>query len=280
MVIEGVDGVALRRGPGHLPTTGLPGERRNCAIAAHRDGWFQRLPEVRVGDAVHVQTMEGAYEYVVGEKKVVTPDRSDLLNRGRKPYLTLITCTGPGYPRSAYRLLVFCKLRDPSSNDVTEGGAADRTETAVVPALLRTKLAQQQKTGPVAAGRPVAARPAAAGRAAVPSKAPKARVLVAAHRPAVSRRAKPVQPPSPRKPRARTIARAAAAAKRAEKRAAASVSKAPPPAPAAPPSPVVERQPDLDTPGTGEPAGDAPAAEEPADGGDSAQEETFPEADD
>jgi sortase A len=111
IVVEGVDGRALRRGPGHLPGTALPGENRNCAIAAHRDGWFRRLPEVRAGDPIWVETPDSLYKYVVEEKRVVTPDRGDLLKRGEKPHLTLITCTGPGYPRSAYRLLVFCDLR-------------------------------------------------------------------------------------------------------------------------------------------------------------------------
>jgi LPXTG-site transpeptidase (sortase) family protein len=111
VVVEGIDRYALRRGPGRLPKTGMPGEWRNCAIAAHRDGWFQRLPEVRVGDAIWVETPEAVYKYAVREKRVVTPDRSDLLEQGLNPVLTLITCTGPGYPRSRYRLLVFCDLR-------------------------------------------------------------------------------------------------------------------------------------------------------------------------
>jgi sortase A len=111
IVVEGVSRVALRQGPGRLPTTGFPGENRNCAIAAHRDGWFRRLPDVRAGDPVWVETPGRRYEYVVEEKRVVTPDRGDLLRRGPNPVLTLITCTGPGYPRSTHRLLVFCRLR-------------------------------------------------------------------------------------------------------------------------------------------------------------------------
>lgn len=111
IVVEGTDKVSLRRGPGHLRETGIPGESRNCAFAAHRDGWFLRLPEVRRGDVVSVETQQGRYLYTVGEKKVVTPDRVDLLDQGPRPALTLITCTGPGYPRSKLRLLVFCSLK-------------------------------------------------------------------------------------------------------------------------------------------------------------------------
>lgn len=119
IVVEGADRLSLRKGPGHLSQTGRPGERRNCAIAAHRDAWFERLHEVRPGDTVWVESTASQYEYVVAETRVVTPDRGDLLNRGAVPVLTLITCTGPGYPRSRYRLLVFCNLRTTSSRQLT-----------------------------------------------------------------------------------------------------------------------------------------------------------------
>ena len=111
IVVEGTDRISLRRGPGHLPNTGIPGESRNCAFAAHRDGWFLRLPEVRSGDAVTVDTKQGRYIYTVGSRQVVNPNRVDLLDQGPRPVLTLITCTGSGYPHSKQRLLVFCSLK-------------------------------------------------------------------------------------------------------------------------------------------------------------------------
>jgi LPXTG-site transpeptidase (sortase) family protein len=111
MVVEGIDAIALRRGPGHLPQTARPGESGNCVIAAHRDGWFRRLEEVQPGDVIGLETPDCGYEYVVDEKKVVDPDRGDLLATSDYPTVTLITCTGPGYPHSAYRLLVFCRLQ-------------------------------------------------------------------------------------------------------------------------------------------------------------------------
>ena len=111
IVLDGVGPTALRRGPGHLPETRRPGESGNCAIAAHRDGWFRRLPELEVGDVVDVETPDCAYEYVVDEKRVVEPHRTDLLLTGEYPMLTLITCTGPRHPYSIHRLLVFCHLQ-------------------------------------------------------------------------------------------------------------------------------------------------------------------------
>ena len=111
IVVDDVDATSLRRGPGHLPETSLPGESGNCAIAAHRDGWFSRLPELRPGDLVRLETPDCGYEYRVVEKRVVKPNRTDLLEPRRYPALTLITCTGPMRPRSLYRLLVFCRLQ-------------------------------------------------------------------------------------------------------------------------------------------------------------------------
>lgn len=110
MVVDGIDAVALRRGPGHLPQTSGPGETGDCVIAAHRDGWFRDLQGVQPGDPVYLASQDCAYEYVVDEKRVVLPDRADMLRTGDYPRLTLITCTGPGYPHSTERLLVFCHL--------------------------------------------------------------------------------------------------------------------------------------------------------------------------
>lgn len=111
LVVEGDDDLSLRRGPGHLPATGFPGENRNCVIAGHRDAWFRRLHEVKKGDPVWLETRDYLFKYTVEEEQVVLPNRVDLLDRGANPILTLVTCTGPDYPHSKYRLLVFCRLR-------------------------------------------------------------------------------------------------------------------------------------------------------------------------
>jgi len=109
IVVEGTATSDLRRGPGHIPGTGLPGGPGNCAIAAHRARWFRRLPDVKPGDIVSLETPTYRYRYVVEEKRLVTPDRGDLLNRGSRPQLTLITCDAPTSD-AARRVLVFCRL--------------------------------------------------------------------------------------------------------------------------------------------------------------------------
>jgi LPXTG-site transpeptidase (sortase) family protein len=80
-------------------------------IAAHRDGWFRRLHELKSGDAVWLETRDNLFKYTVDDKQTVLPNRADLLETGKSPVLTLVTCTGPNYPHSKYRLLVFCRLQ-------------------------------------------------------------------------------------------------------------------------------------------------------------------------
>lgn len=109
IVIEGVSVSTLRRGPGRLPGTARPGENGNCAIAAHRAHWFRRVPELKKGDAVWLDTPHHTLQYAVTERKVVTPDRGDLLQRANGRFLTLITCDVPRAD-APYRVLVFCRL--------------------------------------------------------------------------------------------------------------------------------------------------------------------------
>src|SRR5947209_8230775 len=45
-VVEGTDAKDLRRGPGHLKGTALPGENGNCVIAGHRDTHFRILKDI------------------------------------------------------------------------------------------------------------------------------------------------------------------------------------------------------------------------------------------
>ena len=55
-VVEGTDQKELKRGPGHMPGTALPGVDGNCVIAGHRDTHFRPLESVREGDEVELET--------------------------------------------------------------------------------------------------------------------------------------------------------------------------------------------------------------------------------
>src|SRR6185437_11494176 len=39
MIVGDITSTALAEGPGHVPSTALPGENGNCVLAAHRNVW-------------------------------------------------------------------------------------------------------------------------------------------------------------------------------------------------------------------------------------------------
>jgi sortase A len=93
VVAEGVSNATLRRAVGHIPGTALPWEPDgNVGLAAHRDTFFWRLKDVKVGDALRLVTPRGRFDYVVRSLEVVDPARADLLDRRERPTLTLVTC--------------------------------------------------------------------------------------------------------------------------------------------------------------------------------------------
>jgi sortase A len=96
-VISGDDAEALDLAVGHLSDTPLPWERGNSAVAAHRDGIFRPLQQIRRGDLVRMRTTHGDFEYVVRGTKIVQPDDLSVLDPGRTDSLTLITCYPFGY---------------------------------------------------------------------------------------------------------------------------------------------------------------------------------------
>jgi sortase A len=91
-VLSGDDDATLDVAVGHLPDTPLPWEPGNSAFAAHRDGLFRPLRNIRVGDEVRVKTLRGEFTYRVRETKVVLPTDLSVLASSDAPTLTLITC--------------------------------------------------------------------------------------------------------------------------------------------------------------------------------------------
>ena len=91
-VIEGDDKDELRRGPGHLPGTALPGADGNCIIAGHRDTHFRVLKDIKAGDDIVLETARGKYLYRVLNTRVVSPSNKDPLNPTADAVLNLITC--------------------------------------------------------------------------------------------------------------------------------------------------------------------------------------------
>ncbi|MFA5800890.1 MAG: class E sortase [Thermoleophilia bacterium] len=111
IVVEGTTEGSLRKGPGHLEETPLPGMGGNFGVAGDRvlyGGPFLNLDEVGEGDEVTLQTSYGVFKYViVGTRLTVPEDVSDLQPQGYDS-ITLITCDPPW--DTSHRLIVKGRL--------------------------------------------------------------------------------------------------------------------------------------------------------------------------
>lgn len=107
-VRSGVGSESLdRAGLGHYPTTQLPGEPGNFALAGHRQTYGSILWNQDAfvpGDLIYVHSPDGFYTYEVRETHVVQPNQSEVLaplpnepgeDPGEVSWLTLTTCHPP-----------------------------------------------------------------------------------------------------------------------------------------------------------------------------------------
>jgi sortase A len=123
VVVEGVGREELRKGPGHVPSTVLPGQDGTFGVSGHRTTYgapFYRLDELEKGDTITVVTREAIYTYTVTRTAVVRPTDTQVLDNVRGPNgelkatITLTTC----HPRysARQRLIVFGDLSFTSPN--------------------------------------------------------------------------------------------------------------------------------------------------------------------
>ena len=91
-VFEGTDELTLNRGAGRIVGTARPGERGNIGIAAHRDGFFRGLKDVRPGDRIELAELRRKFVYTVDNIAVVDPGDVTVLHPRPQASLTLVTC--------------------------------------------------------------------------------------------------------------------------------------------------------------------------------------------
>ncbi|MBE0417954.1 MAG: class E sortase [Coriobacteriia bacterium] len=111
VVVLGSGTDELKKGPGWITYTDLPGETGNVGIAAHRTTYgapFRRLDELEQGDIIHFYSPYRRYTYEVAEKLIVTPDQVEVMRSTEDPRLTLSACHPPYSAR--YRLVIQTKL--------------------------------------------------------------------------------------------------------------------------------------------------------------------------
>jgi sortase A len=121
-VVEGTDTANLRKGPGHYPSTPLPGERGTAAIAGHRTTYgapFRRLDDLRPGEPVAVDLPYGRFVYRVERIRIVDDQDLSVLRRVGYDRLVLTACH-PLYS-AAERVVAFARLVRRERTRVVQG---------------------------------------------------------------------------------------------------------------------------------------------------------------
>jgi sortase A len=90
-VRQGVSLSVLATGPGHYPTTAMPGQPGLVGIAAHNTFWIP-FGQLGPGDAVILETRAGRFTYRITGTRVVNPDDTGVLVQTPDPRLVLTTC--------------------------------------------------------------------------------------------------------------------------------------------------------------------------------------------
>jgi len=118
-VVEGVDTVQLRKGPGHYPATSFPGQQGNAGIAGHRTTYgapFGNVDLLENGDEIDLTTLQGSFVYRVYEQLIVLPNDGSVLDPDptRPAILTLTSC----HPKfsAAQRIVVHAELEIPAGD--------------------------------------------------------------------------------------------------------------------------------------------------------------------
>jgi sortase A len=165
--IQGVDLKWLKEGPGHFPQTPLPGQPGNVALAGHRTTYaapFNRLDELRPGDEITFETVQGTFTYEVDAHEtqpgaapsghfIVKPSQVEILEQDGTNRVTLVACH-PKYSAKE-RIVVTATLESPvapatprpsvDDTGVTTDASADALAggdgSARVPAVLWSALA-------------------------------------------------------------------------------------------------------------------------------------------
>jgi sortase A len=110
-VVQGDQTGQLEDGPGHYPSTALPGMGQTVGIAGHRTTYlapFRFINELHKGDRIYVTMPYGKFTYVVQKQQIVQPTAVWVVNNVGYDRLVLSACN-PIYSASQ-RIIVFAKL--------------------------------------------------------------------------------------------------------------------------------------------------------------------------
>ena len=91
-VHDGTTDAVLDLAAGRIEGTALPGTPGNVGIAAHRDGFFRVLKDIKEGDALELDTPVALEQYRVDWIRITTPDDVSVIEPTPGPAVTLVGC--------------------------------------------------------------------------------------------------------------------------------------------------------------------------------------------
>ena len=91
-VYDGTTDAVLDLAAGRIEYTALPGTTGNVGIAAHRDGFFRVLKDIKEGDQLVLDTPVATEQYRVEWIRITTPDDVSVIDPTPGPAVTLVGC--------------------------------------------------------------------------------------------------------------------------------------------------------------------------------------------
>jgi sortase A len=91
-VYDGTSDAVLDLAAGRIEETALPGTVGNVGIAAHRDGFFRVLKDLKEGDALVLDTPVATEQYRVEWIRITTPDDVSVIDPTPGAAVTLVGC--------------------------------------------------------------------------------------------------------------------------------------------------------------------------------------------
>lgn len=95
VVVKGVTRSDLKKGPGWITYTDLPGPTGNVGISGHRTTYgapFRQLNRLKPGATIELFSPFRRYRYRVRRVFTVTPDKTEVVASTDEPQLTLTAC--------------------------------------------------------------------------------------------------------------------------------------------------------------------------------------------
>jgi sortase A len=123
LVVQGTDSSSLEKGPGHYPSTALPGAGRTVAIAGHRTTYlapFRHIDALEPGDKISLGMPYGHFVYTVQYHRIVSPTAWWITDNVGYDRLVLSACN-PLYS-AAQRIVVFARLTSTRPTVSTRAG--------------------------------------------------------------------------------------------------------------------------------------------------------------